>query len=387
MNRMPIDTGAEECSARPALEDSAYMRRACGLAASGWGRVSPNPLVGAVITDERGIAGEGHHPEFGREHAERVALRQARERARGATLYVTLEPCAHHGKTEPCVEAILDAGLGRVVIGCEDPNPVAGGGARLLRSAGVAVQTGVEALAAARTNAHFLHYHRTGRPFVTLKLALSLDARIAARAGVRTRISGAEASAWTHRLRAGHDAILVGRVTAEVDDPLLTARGPLPRVPPLRIVLDPGLRLETGSRLVESVREAPVWVATAPGADPRRRARLERCGVRVVPLPASRRHRLALDTLLSTLAESGVTSLLVEGGGTVAVSFLKQDLVQRLHLIRAPRVLGPAGVPAFPGRRDWPGPQWQATERMELGPDVLDTFEPPGLASALAGIG
>lgn len=361
------------------MTDQDLMRRAIELAEGGWGRVAPNPLVGAVVAGDRGIAGEGFHAEYGREHAEVQALRSAGEASRDGTLYVTLEPCAHQGKTPPCVDAIIESGIRRVVVACLDPNPEAEGGIQRLREAGIEVASGVEAPAASRQNAAFLWSQRTGRPFVTLKLALSLDARIAERPGLRTSVSGPEASRWVHRLRAGQSAILVGRVTAEVDDPLLTVRGESPRVPPVRVVLDPELRLSATSRLATTTADTPLWIATTADAPAQKRAALKAAGARLLDLRQPGPSRLDLEELLEALGEAGLTSLLVEGGGRVAASFLGADLVQRLHLIYAPRVLGTEGVPAFgPGRTV--SADWRLVAHETLGDDVMLEFEHPSLS-------
>jgi len=352
------------------------MRRAVQLAEGGWSRVAPNPLVGALVAGERDIAGEGFHAEYGREHAEVQALRSAGEACRGGTLYVTLEPCAHQGKTPPCVDAIIESGIRRVVVACRDPNPEAEGGIERLRAAGIDVVSGVEVAAASRQNAAFLWSQLTGRPFVTLKLALSLDARIAERPGVRTTISGPEASRWVHRLRSGQSAILVGRVTAEVDDPLLTVRGESPRVPPVRVVLDPELKLSAASRLATTTADAPLWVATARDVPAERRAEVEEAGARLLELRQQGPHRLDLEELLSALGKAGHTSLLVEGGGQVAASFLGSDLVQRLHLVYAPRLLGTAGVPAF-GVESRASTEWRLAASEQLGDDTMLQYERP----------
>lgn len=359
--------------------DRTMMRRAIELAGGGWGRVAPNPLVGAVVAGDRGIAGEGFHAEYGHEHAEVRALREAGDASRGGTLYVTLEPCAHHGKTPPCVDAIIESGIRRVVVACRDPNPEAEGGINRLVAAGIDVASGVEAEAAARQNAAFLWHQRTGRPFVTLKLASSLDGRIAARPGVRTAMSGPTAGRWVQRLRAGNEAILVGRVTAEVDDPLLTVRGESPRRPPVRVVLDPDARLSPRSRLVASAGEAPVWVAVSSGAPLAARQALEAAGVRLVELGLAAPHRLDLAALLEAMADAGLTSLLVEGGGQVAASFLAADLVQRMHLVYSPVLLGPDGVPAF--GTSAPGVPLRLVSHEALGDDAMLEYEPPGLSS------
>ncbi len=362
--------------------DRRLMARAVALARRGWGAVSPNPLVGAVVARDGRVTGEGWHRAFGTEHAEVVALRAAGPAARGATIYLTLEPCAHAGKTPPCVEAVLASGVRRVVVATRDPNPRAGGGIERLRAAGVEVALGVGAAAACRANAAFLWRHARGLPFGALKLALSLDARIAERPGVRSAVSGPRAWREVHRLRAGHDAVLVGRRTASVDDPRLTARGePAPRRPPIRVVLDPGLRLSPEAALVRTVDEAPTWVLASPDAPATTRRALEARGVRVLPVEAAGPHALDPEAAWAALGGEGVQSVLVEGGGRVAASLLAAGLLQRLHLIYAPRLYGPEGVPAFPGlgppggEGHPPGGGWRPVSRRALGRDTLLVLE------------
>lgn len=331
--------------------DITMMRRALALAAAGWGRVHPNPLVGAVVVRDGEVVGEGAHREFGGAHAEVEALRAAGERARGGTLYVTLEPCAHHGKTPPCTDAVVAAGVSRVVFAAEDPDPAAAGGAALLAAAGVAVVGGVERTAARRQNALFLTPLERARPFVALKYGLSLDARIARAAGERTRVTGAAAEAEVHRLRAGFDAILIGGRTARTDDPLLTARGEIePRVPPARVVLSAGADVPLASRLVATVEQAPVWVLTATDAPPATVTALEGRGVRVLRVGTVGAGG-ALDPVASVarLAEEGVRSVLCEGGGRVGQALLGARLIDRMYLFHAAVLYGAGGVPAFPG--------------------------------------
>lgn len=255
------------------MSDAEWMRRALALAAGGWGRVAPNPLVGAVVVRDGASGGEGFHAEYGRPHAEVEALRAAGEAARGSTLYVTLEPCAHTGKTPPCTDAILAAGARRVVFAASDPNPKAAGGAAALEAAGVEVTRGVEMRAALDLNAPFFHgIAGPERPWTELKLALSLDGRVADRDGRSAWITGEEARAEVHRMRAGFAAVAVGIGTALADDPQLTARGPVePRVPPTRVVFDRRLRLPADGKLARTAREAPVWVVAAPDAPAERR--------------------------------------------------------------------------------------------------------------------
>jgi len=356
--------------------DRRHMGRALELARRGWGQVAPNPLVGAVVVREGEVVAEGWHARHGAPHAETAALESAGPDARGATVYVTLEPCTHRGKTPPCAPALAEAGVDRVVVACRDPHPRAGGGVELLRDAGIPVDVGVRGREAARLNAPFLWRHAGRGTLAVLKLALSLDGRLARSEGVRSRVTGRESGRWVHRLRAGYDAILVGSGTARVDDPRLTVRGEVePRVPPVRVVLDRRLRLAEDSRLVETAREIPVWVLTGPGAAGDRREPLEAAGVRVLevaPDPGGR----GLDpaAVLERLAAEEVGSVLVEGGGQVAASFLHAGVLQRMHLLYAPRVYGSEGVASFPG----PGSAmdgWRTVQRARLGPDTRITLE------------
>lgn len=320
------------------------MRRALALAERGWGRVAPNPMVGAVVVRDGRVVREGFHSEYGHPHAEIEALRAAGEAARGATLYVTLEPCNHHGKTPPCTEAILRAGLQRVVFAAPDPNPVAAGGADRLRASGVEVTGGVEAEAARELNGAFFHGaspRGAARPWTLLKLALSLDGRMADRNGRSGWITGPEAREEVHRMRAGFDAIAVGIGTALADDPRLSVRGPVePRVPPVRVVFDRGLRLPLSSRLASTAREVPVWVVGAPDAPGERRHALERLGVRVLVAPD-------LAESLRLLRSEGVGSLFCEGGARLAGALLAGGHIDRLALFFAPLLLGPDGPGPF----------------------------------------
>lgn len=356
--------------------DRRWMDRALSLAERGWGRVEPNPMVGAVVVRGNRVVAEAHHREFGARHAEARALEQAGEAARGGTLYVTLEPCSHHGKTPPCTAAIVRSGVSRVVVACRDPHTEAGGGAGELRRRGLQVRVGVRAERACSQLARFLWRASTGRPWVTLKYALSLDARLTRRDGEQSRVTGPEAHREVHRLRAGHAAILVGRRTATVDDPLLTARGePEPRVPAVRVVLDPELRLPTDSRLAETADRSPVWAVAGPEAPADRARSLEARGVRVVRLPLREPGHIDPEALTGLLADEELESLMVEGGGRVGASFLRSRCVHRMHLFFAPRLFGEDGVPAFPGGgaaedAAWP-PGWKAVRRAGYGDDTL----------------
>lgn len=364
--------------------DRGYMRRALTLADRGRGRVAPNPLVGAVAVRDGAVVGEGWHAAHGEEHAEVRALREAGERAKGATLYVTLEPCRHHGKTPPCTRAIVDAGVSRVVVACRDPHPAAGGGLEELRDAGLEVEAGVEGRAAASQNAAFLWGVARERPFVTLKLALSLDARIAAREGERTAVTGEEALRYAHRLRAGHDAVLVGRRTVEVDDPRLTVRhGPEPWRPSIRVVLDSRLRTPPDAGLVRTADRVPTWIVSAPDPGESRARPLREAGVRLFEAERDRGgDEVAPGAVLEILADEGVGSVLVEGGGRVAASFLRSGCVERAELLYAPVLFGPSGVGAFPGLDALPG-EWSPASARTLGRDVLVRLESKRLAALL----
>lgn len=355
-------------------DDQHWMRRAITLAEHGWGRVSPNPLVGCVIVRDDQPVGEGWHAEFGGPHAEVMALGAAGEAARGATAYVSLEPCMHWGKTPPCTDALLAAGVARVVFGGYDPNPKAAGGGEVLRAAGVDVRGGAEADAVHHQNAVFFHAHSAAgveRPFVALKLALSLDARVADRDGRSAWITGEEARAEVHRLRAGFDAVAVGAGTALADDPRLTVRGAVePRIAPARVVFDRGLRLPVDSFLVRTAGEVPVVVLCGFDAPVERRAALEDAGVRVMAAEG-------LDAQLRALREAGMRSMFVEGGAELASTLLAADAVDRQYLFYAPVVMGPEGKGAFDGVPSLPlaeAVRWRRVSTDAFGEDTLVTL-------------
>lgn len=356
-------------------EDARWMRRALALAERGWGRVAPNPLVGCVLVRDGAVVGEGWHSEFGAPHAEVEALRAAGGAASGATAYVTLEPCGHTGKTPPCTHALLAAGVRRVVFAAADPNPAAAGGAAVLRKHGVAVLGGVEEAAAREQNAVFFHAHLprgSARPFAALKLALTLDAKVADAEGRSFWVTGEEARAEVHRLRAGFDAVAVGIGAALADDPRLTVRDAAvqPRVPPVRVVFDRTLRLPTTGALARTAREVPVWAVAAPDAAVERRTALERLGVRV--LTAS-----TLDEALAVLRAAGIGSLFAEGGATLAGSLLAGDLVDRMYLFQAPLLLGVSARGAFdalPGVPLSDAPRWRHVAVHTFGADTCLTL-------------
>lgn len=349
------------------------MRLALDLAWRGWGRVHPNPLVGAVVLANGEVAGQAFHAEFGGPHAEPLALAAAGPRARGATLVSTLEPCNHHGKQPPCTDAILAAGIRRVVIAMPDPNPAAAGGIARLRAAGLAVETDLLREEAERQNGAFLYLVREpARPWVVLKLATSLDFRIADAAGRSRWVSGPEARDYVHWLRAGFDGIAVGLGTARADDPRLSVRGAVDvRVPPARIVFDRRLELPHGLSLVRTAGEARTIVVAEPGAPEGRAQALALLGVRVL-------HGRTPAEALATLRDAGVSALLVEGGGRLAGALLEAGLVNRFHWIQAPLWLGDRGVPAVRGLAS-PGiaqaARWRPIERRALGNDTLLVLE------------
>lgn len=320
------------------MNDTIWMQRALELAQRGRGAVEPNPLVGAAVVRGETIVGEGWHQRFGGPHAEVHALAAAGEAARGATLYVTLEPCCHHGKTPPCTDALLRAGIARVVAAMSDPFPlVSGRGAALLRAAGVQVDIGIGEVPARRLNAPYLTLLGKGRPHVHLKWAMTLDGKIATRTGDSKWISGEESRRRAHELRGRMDGILVGIGTVRADNSLLTARPPGPRIA-TRIVLDSQGRLPLDSQLARTARESPtVVVTTGPRAAESVALRQLGCEVLALPDPGG---RVSLEQLLAELGRRRMTNLLVEGGACVLGSFLDARLVEEVHVFIAPRLAG-----------------------------------------------
>jgi diaminohydroxyphosphoribosylaminopyrimidine deaminase/5-amino-6-(5-phosphoribosylamino)uracil reductase len=317
-------------------DDVRFMRRALRLAARARGRTAPNPMVGAVLVLDGEVVGEGWHHRAGEPHAEVMALRAAGSRAKGATLYVTLEPCCHFGRTPPCTEAVLAADIARVVAAMEDPFPrVAGGGIGRLREAGVPVETGMGEAQARELNRAYLKAVRTGLPWLTLKMAVSLDGKIATRTGDSRWVTGEAARRCVHRLRDWNDAVLVGGGTARADDPELTARLPRARNP-LRVVLDTRAELSLDSRLIQTARDVPTVAAVAEGVPVER---LEAAGLLVERLPAVE-GRLDLDALLRRLVARGVQSVLCEGGARLAGSLLDGGLVDEVAWFIAPKLVG-----------------------------------------------
>jgi len=327
------------------------MRAALSLAGRGLGRVWPNPAVGCVLVagDRDGtVVGRGWTQPGGRPHAETEALARAGAAARGATAYVTLEPCAHSGQTPPCSGALIEAGVARVVAAVEDPDPrVKGGGLGHLREAGIAVQCGLLRDEAEALNAGYLMRQRAGRPLVTLKLATTLDGRIAAHTGESRWITGEAARRRAHLMRARNDAIMVGIGTALADDPTLTCRLPgLEDRSPVRIVVDARLHLPLTGKLVATARETPTWLVTVPGGDRKRRRAFQESGMRILEVEEAPDGYPDPAAMFTALGEAGLTRVLVEGGGHLAACLLRADLVDRVRWFRAGAIMGGDGVPA-----------------------------------------
>jgi diaminohydroxyphosphoribosylaminopyrimidine deaminase/5-amino-6-(5-phosphoribosylamino)uracil reductase len=355
------------------------MRAALALAARGLGRTWPNPAVGCVLVREGSVVGRGWTQPGGRPHAETEALGRAGNAARGATAYVSLEPCSHTGKTPPCADALIGAGIKRVVAAVEDPDPrVSGRGLARLRDAGIGVTTGVCAAEADELNAGFFTRVRQGRPLVSLKLATSLDGRIATRAGDSKWITGEAARRRAHLLRATHDAILVGTGTALADDPELTCRLPgLGERSPVRVVLDRQLRLPATTRLLATARDVPTWIITTAASDPARRQMLGGMGAELIDALVASDGRLSLSATLTALGGRGITRLLIEGGGAASASLLREGLVDQVYWFRAPTIIGGDGLAAAAPL----GVERLADARMfsrvgveTLGTDVLEVY-------------
>ncbi len=360
-------------------DDERFMSLALALGRRGLGNAWPNPAVGAVVVKDGNIVGRGWTQPGGRPHAETEALRRAGAAASGSTLYVTLEPCSHHGKTPPCADAIVAAGIARVVSALEDPNPdVAGEGHARLRAAGIAVDVGLKAREAARDNDGHIRRVREGRPHVTLKLAVSADGKAGLAGRKPVAITGEAANAHVHLMRAMHDAILIGIGTALSDDPLLTCRLPgMGKRSPVRIVLDRELRLPPASRLASSARETPVWVIASPDASEKSDSALRDAGIEVLR-GALNKDGLDPGAALRLLAGKGITRLLVEGGPRVAASFLNADLVDEAVLLRGPRAIGPDGIDALEGLpldALTASPRLKLAGRDMLGPDAMECYE------------
>ena len=345
---MPTPSPRDRDPDREDDHDAHLMAVALRLAGRGLGQTWPNPAVGCVVVRDRRVVGRGWTQPGGRPHAEVEALKRAGGQALGATAYISLEPCAHYGRTPPCTMALLHAGIRRAVIAARDPDPrVDGRGIEQLRQAGVEVTVDVRRAEAEALNAGFFRRVRDGRPLVTLKLASSLDGRIATRTGQSQWITGEEARARGHWLRATHDAILIGSATALADDPALTCRLPgLERRSPVRVVLDGRLRLAPTSSLARSARDVPVWLLTRRPAARTPARTLTGLGVEVIEAGTGPDGRLDLGEVLGVLAARGITRVLVEGGARLAAALLRGRLVDRVVWFQAPLIIGGDGLPA-----------------------------------------
>lgn len=354
------------------MSDARFMSHALALSARGLGRVWPNPSVGCVIVRDGRVLGRARTADGGRPHAEAQALAQAGAAARGSTAYVTLEPCAHHGHTPPCADALIDAGVARVVIAQRDPDPrVDGGGVAKLRAAGIAVTEGICQADAQRLQAGFLSRIRRGRPLVTLKLAMTLDGRIATESGESQWITGPAARTHVHAQRALHDAVMVGAGTARADDPQLTVRG-MGHVPqPVRIVLSRHLNLPANGALARG--GAAVWVVHGD-APSERVAAFQDAGLTLIPCPIGPAGHLDLHAALTELGTRGLTRIYCEGGGTLAAGLMAQGLVDRLDCYTAGMAIGAEGTPAL-GEMGLAAlidaPRLRLAEVRTLGPDIL----------------
>ena len=356
------------------------MAAALALARRGLGATWPNPAVGCVLVRDGHVVGRGWTQAGGRPHAETEALKRAGAAASGATAYVSLEPCSHHGKTPPCADALIEAGVARVVAATVDPDPrVSGSGLEKLRKAGIAVESGLLREAAEEINAGFFLRVREGRPLVTLKLATSLDGRIATHRGESRWITGEAARASAHAMRAGHDAVLVGSGTAIADDPMLDVRLPgFEAARRVRLVVDGRLRVPLTARLVRTAREHPTWFFVRSDVDPARARVFADCGVELVHLPADpATGHLSPADILKALAARGLTRILLEGGAHLAGAFLRANLVDRLARFSAGMALGGDGVPAvaaFGIDRLADAPRFSLLETAVCGQDVLETW-------------
>jgi diaminohydroxyphosphoribosylaminopyrimidine deaminase/5-amino-6-(5-phosphoribosylamino)uracil reductase len=355
------------------------MRAALALARRSLGRTWPNPAVGCVIVKDGKVVGRGRTRDGGRPHAEVDALNQAGQAARGATVYVTLEPCSHFGKSPPCADALIGAGVAKVVSAMADPNPkVNGEGHTRLKQAGIAVVVGEGASEAAEINAGFLMRVGEGRPLFHLKLATSLDGHIATASGESKWITGEAARADGHRLRATHDAILVGASTVAADDPDLTCRLPgLAAYSPVRVVLDSKASLAPNSKLATSVNVAPVWLICTSAASPQSRKLLSDKGVEIIEVDAGPDGRVGTTAAAHELGRRGLTRVLIEGGATVAAAFLKANLVDRLSVYHGGRALGAdsrsAVGPLGLAKLDF-APRFSLVSSRVVGGDAVETW-------------
>jgi diaminohydroxyphosphoribosylaminopyrimidine deaminase/5-amino-6-(5-phosphoribosylamino)uracil reductase len=358
-------------------DDHRFMGLALSLGRRGLGRTWPNPAVGAVIVKDGEIVGRGWTQPGGRPHAEIEALQRAGDLAHGATLYVTLEPCSHHGKSPPCADAVVASGIARVVSAMEDPNPeVAGRGHARLRGAGINVDVGVEAAAARRDHAGHIRRMRDGRPHVMLKLAISADGKVAGARRQRLAISGNAVRDKVHLMRARSDAIMIGIGTALADDPVLTCRLPgMAKMSPTRVVLDASLRLPMQSRLLSTAGETPVWVITGKRAPAASETAVRQAGAEALRV-AENEGQLDLHEMLELLAKRGITRLMVEGGPTVASALIEADLVDEAVLFHSSVVIGEDGLPALkPRAAELLNAHLAQISSEPVGPDRQETYE------------
>lgn len=359
--------------------DFQFMSVALALARRGLGLVWPNPAVGCVIVNGATVAGRGWTRRGGRPHAETEALRRAGPKAKGATAYVTLEPCDHHAKTPPCTEALIDAGVARVVIAAVDPDPrVSGRGAARLRAAGVSVAAGVLEEEAQSLNAGYFLKVREGRPLITLKSATTLDGRIATRTGESRWITGKAARDLVHGMRADHDAVLTSVGTVLADDPRLTCRLPgMEDHSPVRIVADSHLRIPLISKLVQTAGATPTWLVTVKGGEKNRIKALRECGVTVIESEPGADVHPDPRWMAEEFGRRGLTRVLVEGGGHLAAALLRSGLVDRVAWFRNPRVIGGGGIPVavdFGVQTLAEAPEFIRSGLTQVGPDVLETY-------------
>jgi diaminohydroxyphosphoribosylaminopyrimidine deaminase/5-amino-6-(5-phosphoribosylamino)uracil reductase len=333
-------------------EDLVFMRRAISLAKKGKGRTSPNPCVGAVVVRDGKIVGEGYHRKAGEAHAEVLALKRAGDLGRGSTLYVNLEPCAHHGKTPPCVDAIINAGVKRVVVAMIDPNPMVNGrGLEILKGAGIDVEVGILSEKARELNEDYEVFITKGRPFVILKMAATLDGKTSTPSGESKWISGEGSRALVHRIRGEVDALIVGVDTVIKDDPLLISRSRRKAKDPARIVLDSTCRIPKDSRILKDARRIRTIVATTRKAPPERIESLLSTGAEVLVVEEDEMGRVSVERLLSLLGSMGMMSVMVEGGRKVARSFLDSGLIDKILLFIAPKIMGGDDSPSIFGGR------------------------------------
>lgn len=359
--------------------DIRHMRAAITLARRGLGRTWPNPTVGCVLVKDGHVIARGRTGDGGRPHAETVALEAAGKEAKGATAYVSLEPCSHHGQTPPCAQALIDAGISRCVIACTDPDPrVDGKGVDMLVKAGIEVTTGICGEEARAVNEGFFLKVLQNRPLITLKLASTLDGRIATHKGESRWITGEEARRYVHVLRNAHDAVMIGSGTVLADDPELTCRLDGQTRQPVRVILDARLRMPLTGKLAKTAGEVPVWVVTLPGNDDARIKAMRDLGIEVIEVPAEKDTGLLdLGVAMTKLSERGLTRILCEGGGHVAASLVQKQMADQLVWFRASRLIGDDGVSAvrsFGVDTLDQTADFVLSETRRIGDDIVETY-------------